>query len=184
MTRDDRIVVGYHGTSDDRAARILSTGRFTPSRNDYDWLGHGIYFWEHAPLRAWQWARQKYRDRATVIEAQISLRHCVDLADVRYTMVLRSAYHSLREAFAKERKTLPLNRNKARCLDCLVINYLTSYVLPECQTVRAPFLEGDPIYEGSNLFTQSHIQLVVRDDQCIESKPRRVAQEVLDGLQF
>jgi len=88
----------------------------------------------------------------------------------------------LREAFLRNRTSLPVNRNKARFLDCLVINYLTSYVLPECETVRAPFLEGDPVYEGSMLLNQSHIQLVVRNENCIITKPKRIEQEVIDGL--
>src|SRR2546426_9818552 len=59
MLRDERVVVAFHGTSADQVETILASGAFTPSRNDYDWLGHGVYFWEHAPLRAWQWAKQK-----------------------------------------------------------------------------------------------------------------------------
>jgi hypothetical protein len=53
-------------------------------------------------------------------------------------------------------------------LDCLVVNYLTTFILPECDTVRAPFLEGEPVFEGSNLLTQSHLQLVVRHDTVIQ----------------
>ena len=183
MVRDHRVVIGFHGTSEDRAEAILRSGEFTPSKNDYDWLGHGVYFWEHAPLRAWQWARQKYRDRAAVIEATIELGACLDLTDLRYTSALRLSYEMLREAFLRNRTPLPLNRNKARFLDCLVINYLTSYILPECETVRAPFLEGDPIYEGSMLLNQSHVQLVVRSKTCI-TKPNRIYQEVINGLQL
>jgi hypothetical protein len=184
MVRDHRVVVGFHGTSVDRAETIVYAGEFIPSKNDYDWLGHGVYFWEHAPLRAWQWARQKYRDRAAVVEATIELGYCLDLTDLRYTSALRLSYERLREAFLKNRTPLPLNRNKARFLDCLVINYLTNFVLPECETVRAPFLEGDPIYDGSMLLTQSHVQLVVRSQACIMTKPKRIDQEVINGLRF
>lgn len=31
------------------------------SRNDYDWLGNGIYFWEDSYQRAFQWALQSWR---------------------------------------------------------------------------------------------------------------------------
>jgi len=179
--RDDRIVVGFHGTSIERAQSVLASGRFVRSQNDYDWLGHGVYFWEHAPLRAWQWARQKYRDRAAVLEAAIALGLCLDLSDVRYTHAVRLAYENLREAYIKAGKPLPANRNKARLLDCLVLNYLTTHILPECETVRAPFLEGDPIYDGAVLCRQSHIQLVVRAHSCILSKPKLASEEIIDG---
>lgn len=77
MLRESRIVVGYHGTSKYRAARILASGKFIPSENDFDWLGHGIYFWEYGPMRAWQWAKQKHRGEAAVIRAEIELGTCL-----------------------------------------------------------------------------------------------------------
>ena len=177
MLRDGRIVVGYHGTDMGRARKVLATGRFAPSENDYDWIGHGVYFWEFAPLRAWQWARRRYGSDASVIEAQIELGYCLDLTDVRFTDSLRAAYEGLREAHARTGTPLPVNRGKARCLDCLVINYVCSAILPECETVRAPFLEGDPIYDGSALLTQSHVQLVVRSSSCIRPLLRVLNEE-------
>lgn len=177
MLRDARVVVGYHGTRLDRAEEIESIGRFSPSKNDYDWLGHGIYFWEFAPLRAWQWARSKHGSDASVIEAQIELGHCLDLTDIRFTGFLSSAYEGIREAYARTGAALPVNRGKAHCLDCLVINYLCGVIIPECETVRAPFLEGEPIYNGSALLAQSHVQIVVRDDARIRRSLRRLSKE-------
>ncbi len=52
-----RTIFGYHGC--DRAvADPVLTGRqqLGPSSNEYDWLGSGIYFWEHGPSRALEWA--------------------------------------------------------------------------------------------------------------------------------
>ena len=34
------------------AAVLLRGEPLQPSENDYDWLGRGIYFWEHGPQRA------------------------------------------------------------------------------------------------------------------------------------
>src|SRR5579863_6459375 len=99
MKKDSRLVFGYHGTRLGRADTIVSLGRFTPSANDYDWLGHGIYFWEHAPARAWQWAREKYGSEGAVIEAKIRLGFCLDLTDVGFTDALRAAYQGIREAY-------------------------------------------------------------------------------------
>jgi len=140
MHNDSRIVLGYHGTRLDRAATILSTGKFIPSANDYDWLGHGIYFWEHAPFRAWQWARERYGSEGAVVAAKIRLGFCLDLTDIPFTDALKAAYQGIREAYILANRILPENKGKAPRLDCLVINYLTEYILPECDTVRAPFL--------------------------------------------
>jgi hypothetical protein len=162
LAESNRIVTGYHGTSLQTAASILRGGTLELSQNDYDWLGHGVYFWEHAPYRAWDWAKQKYGSDAAVIEAEIRLGHCLDLTDIRYTKAITLAFDGLREAYAARKLAMPVNRGKARRLDCLVINYVAEYVLPECETVRAPFLEGLPIFEGSALLSASHIQIVVR----------------------
>jgi hypothetical protein len=183
ILRDTRSVQAYHGTSVERAEIILSSGQFIPSKNDYDWLGHGVYFWEHAPVRAWEWAKRKHRDRATVMEATIRLGFCLDFTDSRYTSALRISHERIREAYAKTGTKLPVNRNKANFLDCLVINYLATYIFPECETVRAPFLEGEPVYLGSALLTQSHIQVVVRNLTCIEPGFRQLPPEGAHGLE-
>ena len=43
----DRTIIAYHGCDRAVAERLLEGHRFTPSQNDYDWLGRGIYFWEY-----------------------------------------------------------------------------------------------------------------------------------------
>ena len=177
MYKDPRVVLGYHGTSRKVGDTIMSTGKFIPSKNDFDWLGHGIYFWEHAPRRAWHWAKEKHGADGVVIEARINLGFCVDLCDVGFTDALKSAYEGLREASILSSTPLPVNKGKARRLDCLVINYLTTFILSECDTVRAPFLEGDPIFAGSEFLTQSHLQLVVRNESAIEPGFRLMNEE-------
>ena len=58
----DRFVLGYHGCDRSIMNDVL-TGKqdLRVSRNDYDWLGNGIYFWEDSYQRAFQWALQSRR---------------------------------------------------------------------------------------------------------------------------
>jgi hypothetical protein len=49
-------IYGFHGTNIDSAKSILEKG-FEQSQKRYDWLGDGIYFWQDAPERAWEWAK-------------------------------------------------------------------------------------------------------------------------------
>ena len=77
MDKLSRIVVGYHGCEEEFARDLLLESvkipEWKPSRNSWDWLGHGIYFWEYTPARALRWARERYeserkearRDRRT-----------------------------------------------------------------------------------------------------------------------
>ena len=64
--------IGFHGTSAEAARRILSTG-FEISRNEYDRLGDGAYFFQDAPARALGWARRRFGDDAAVIGAEMTL---------------------------------------------------------------------------------------------------------------
>src|SRR2546422_8161850 len=48
-----RIVVGYHGCDAAVAEQVLAGKlQLKPSGNAYDWLGNGIYFWEHGQQRS------------------------------------------------------------------------------------------------------------------------------------
>jgi hypothetical protein len=81
----DRLVVAYHGTSRAIAERIFAGEPFGVSRNDHDWLGAGIYFWEGGADRARKWATEKHRADAAVVGALIQLGRCYDLMDTKYT---------------------------------------------------------------------------------------------------
>jgi hypothetical protein len=180
-----RIVFGYHGCLEPRATDLL-TGRMAiadwpQSENEWDWLGKGIYFWEHAPERALDWARKKTATVASggavpgVVGAIILLQDCLDLTNIAHTELLALAYEDAKKTYAEEGKELPENRGpdqarKARALDCLVVNWCVTNLTKEGQTVQAvrcPFLEGSPVYPGSGFRTESHIQIAVRDTSCI-----------------
>jgi len=53
MEKFARIIIGYHGCRQDFAEAILlgktPIAEWQQSQNAYDWLGEGIYFWEHSP---------------------------------------------------------------------------------------------------------------------------------------
>jgi hypothetical protein len=71
MEKFARIVVGYHGCTRTFADALLlgkiPIAQWNKSENAYDWLGEGIYFWEHSPGRALRWATEQFRRRAAVI---------------------------------------------------------------------------------------------------------------------
>jgi hypothetical protein len=172
LDRFARIVLGYHGCkpefSDDLISGKTSIQTWEPSRNPYDWLGHGIYFWEHAPERARDWGD------GGVVGAIIQLGSCLDLTDIRYTQLLGTHYQFIKNNYKRKGLVLPKNHGKGgklRDLDCLVINELIASLEVNSgirfQTVRSPFLEGQPAFRGSGILRESHIQIAVRDRECI-----------------
>lgn len=50
-------VLGFHGCDEKVANSVITgTAHLKPSRNKFDWLGEGIYFWENSPARALEYA--------------------------------------------------------------------------------------------------------------------------------
>lgn len=181
-----RIIVGYHGCDKAAAMRVLTAEEhLQPSDNDFDWLGRGIYFWEHAPRRALQFAReQKNRDKIEspmVLGAYINLGRCFDLTDVEHTAQLKTAFESFSEAFEETAAELPENKPAGnddhdllfRYRDCAVLNWYMKQLDKDSgnsydyQTVRGVFQEGSEAFDGSRIMKKSHIQIAVRDPACI-----------------
>ena len=52
-------ILGFHGCDASVARGVIGTGNhLKASRNEYDWLGSGVYFWENSPRRALEWVRE------------------------------------------------------------------------------------------------------------------------------
>lgn len=175
------LYIGFHGCDKSLAEEVLRGNRNLPkSQNEYDWLGHGIYFWENNEQRALQFAKEKaLRDSKTkdpfVIGAVIDLGYCLDLTDMSCLSELKQAYETLKKALA----TLPVNKNIGnnsdmllRNLDCAVIE--CEHAINETakvksfDSVRGVFVEGEKLYPGSGIQEKNHIQICVRNPNCIK----------------
>jgi hypothetical protein len=175
-----RLIVGYHGCTEEFARDFLlgtkKVHEWLPSTNTWDWLGHGIYFWEHAPERAMRWATEKHGPgggQPAVLGAVIQLGRCFDLLNEAVTAVLAEGFLGLLDTYVVQGKTLPENsgtERKRRDLDCMVINYSLDRLHEkemEYDTVRGAFLEGQPTYPGAGFARETHIQVAVRNPSCI-----------------
>lgn len=182
-------VLGFHGCDKSTGEKILGgkEPHLLRSEKKYDWLGHGIYFWEGNPSRAMAWALQRKTEKKIrtpfVLGAIIDLRHCLDLFDHDGIALVQQANSELVRDFKKSGLPMPENKgttpDKAgRMLDCAVLNALHQYRADrdeaEYDSVRAPFLEGNPIYDGAGFRSENHIQLCVRHPGCIKGYFRPV----------
>jgi hypothetical protein len=173
-------VLGYHGCDKAVGERILTGEPFKQSNNDYDWLGPGIYFWEANPLRGLDFAREARKRRTSnikqpfVIGAVISLGLCLDLTTTAGIEQVRTAHRDLAGLAAASRVELPQNAPDGlqRQLDCAVIQMVHTIRRDRkdqpVDTVKGVFVEGPPIYEGSGFFERTHIQIAVRNRECIK----------------
>lgn len=109
------IVLGYHGCDREVGESILAGNtNLKPSKNKHDWLGHGIYFWENNPKRAWDWAKfmstsPAFEGRVKepfAIGAAIDLGNCLDLTESESLGLVKTSYNEL--AFMSEIFKVPL----------------------------------------------------------------------------
>ena len=53
------LIVGFHGCDKKvRDSIIIGKSTLKASNNQYDWLGHGMYFWENNQQRALNFAKE------------------------------------------------------------------------------------------------------------------------------
>lgn len=182
--------IGYHGCSQETADAVLLRGEnLKPSTNEYDWLGHGIYFWLDSPERAFQWAKNK--THPAVIGAVINPGHCLNLADSNNIQSVQEAYQALSDAY--ERLGMPLPKNKSpdkqglllrRTLDCKVIEVVHELRLLAREqgfdSVLGVFEEGSPMFPGAAMKEHTHVQIAVRNPANILGyfRPARLSEDL------
>jgi hypothetical protein len=180
-------VLGYHGCDREVAESLLNGAPFDSSQNDWDWLGHGVYFWEVNPVRGLEFAHVLQRWRAEngrlpqirepyVIGAVVDLGFCLDLFSSSGTEAIARAYGDFVAHCTEAGIPVPENSGGTdlpyRNLDCAVINHLHNIRkqagLAAFDSVRGPFIEGGTIYPGSGFRRKTHIQICIRNLACIK----------------
>lgn len=182
-------VIGFHGCDKAIGEKIIAGEEsLRPSKNSYDWLGHGIYFWENNPTRAFEYATEVKNnpkmcsekiETPFVVGAVIDLGECFNLLDSKFLQAMKLGYTALKKWTKKNHSPLPVNKTVGnscslilRQLDCAVVEYV--HYLRKIQdekpfdSVRAVYREGAPIYDGTDICEKNHIQICVRNPNCIK----------------
>lgn len=180
--RHPSFVLGFHGTEKATVDAVISgkSAHLKKSEGKFEWLGHGVYFWENDPQRGLEWAQtgnaKKKIEHPAVIGAIIDLGHCLDLTTRIGLEEVKEAHITLQDIYDALDSVLPLNTGGKdkfkRELDCQVIQALHLYRkdkgLPKYDSVRAPFPEDAPLYEGAGFRQRNHIQIAVINTECIK----------------
>jgi hypothetical protein len=188
--RRSGLILGFHGCDQSLVDKVISgQTSLEPSKNNYDWLGHGIYFWEYSPSRALEFAEELRANPGksknpikipAVIGAVIDLGKCMDLLDFGNLQLVKEGYNRLNEIYRIAGKpTLPQNRKPKnskekllRELDCAVFETvhldMKSGKKEPFDSVRGVFSEGDDLYPDSGFKEKDHIQICIRNPNCIK----------------
>lgn len=101
------------------------------------------------------------------------------MLDAQYFDMVRKAHEVLLNAMTKYDLPMPFNRPLGqstdtilRDLDCSVINTIHENRkddrLRPFDSVRAAFIEGQPLYAGASFYDLNHIQICIRNPSCIK----------------
>jgi hypothetical protein len=175
------LVLGYHGCDNTIAQRIVAGhDDLNPSDNNYDWLGAGIYFWEDSHGRALRWAQSQAAGQKSavkipaVVGAIIDLGNCLNLIDSEHLALVKAAHGAYLELCHASGLKPVENKGKnlrARYLDKAVFETLHKLREQENQepfdSVRAFFIEGEPLYLNAGLRSLDHIQICIRSPRKI-----------------
>lgn len=183
---DPGLLIGFHGCDEDVRNRIISGESLRASKNNWDWLGSGIYFWQGNYERALHYAKNpppKVKIKTpSVLGAVFTLGNCLDLTDKKWLDHVKYSFDTVKRSFEAVRTPLPENVNTIdapnsndriiRKLDCIVINSLHDEFeksdLPPFDSVRGVFFEGEPLYDGAGFHEKTHIQICIRNPNCIK----------------
>ncbi len=175
-------IVGFHSCDREVGLKVLNGfDELIPSKNSWDWLGAGVYFWEQNPYRSTEYAEESAAKKQFnkkpirnpfVLGAIIDLGNCFNLTESASLKILSESYQGLQQLMKESGKKMPVNNGNNRALDCAVIEFLhesnSKLGAPEYDTVRCAFSEGEEVYPGSAITSRLHIQICVRNLSCIK----------------
>lgn len=191
------LMLGFHGCDESvRNQLVTKPDIVKKSQEIFDWLGNGFYVWENNYERAYKWALDKKArgtlDIPSVVGVVYQLDYCLDFTDSEFIDILSSYYNLMKDDLLFTGKELPKNKDLPkdkyhdlilRELDCAVIEYLHQKIDEQIiadisaksfsefrhfDTIRGIFTEGGPAFDGAGIQTKNHIQICIRNLNCIK----------------
>ena len=175
-------ILAYHGCDRELGEKVLAGEQgLEPSKNSYDWLGHGIYFWEDDWKRADEWAKERMKLPKSTIKDPFVIGAVIDLGCNLSMMrrndmeIVKRGYKALKKLQSLRGESLPENTGGSdrfkRELDCKVIQIVHAIRKAkkeqEFETVRGVFFEGEEAYPDSGFRSKNHVQVCVRNPKRI-----------------
>lgn len=189
-----QLVVVHHGC-DITLRDDLVSGRvahLTHSKNKYDWLGSGAYFFENDFERALLFAQNSHESpdkrytavpiaTPAVVGAVLRVSHWLDMTTQSGIGDYLDALEPMLRGFEQAGTAAPTNHAASdddkdvivRELDRSVFDFihqarLSKPQLPDFQAVRGVFKQGKPLSGHSGFQENTHIQIALRENSCVQ----------------
>lgn len=190
-------MLGFHGCDlSVRDNLVTNPDKVNKSQEKFDWLGNGFYIWENNYARAYKWAENKQKSgriqTPSVVGIVYQLDYCLDFTDSEFIELLPVYYELMKSDLSVANKKIPENKDLPkdkshdlifRELDCAVIEYMHQKISEQIKldiekkgfsgykhfdSARGIFTEGGPIFEGAGIQSKNHIQVCIRNLNCIK----------------
>jgi len=170
----------------------MCQAEFVSEHSDDHWLGNGLYFFQDAPYRAWEWTetylpgRKKVQAETAVVRAviEVNKRELIDLLDIQWMEVIKREYQYQLKAYKEIQNSAPKQqsimsqlqtKNKVisapHRLDCDIIDSTVRLLKSRglnIRATRAAFIEGEALFKNAHLYDRAHVQIVVHDYSIIK----------------
>lgn len=151
----------FHGTDLDSARGIEAEQKFSPTLNEKEYLGDGVYFFENSKWHAIDWARRKCQkngfESLAVLNATINLGKCLDLSNYDHRRIVKQVVTSYKKWGVND---VP---------DGVAINIIHK----KCNIDSARGVHVTPeigkIFEGSDFFDYSYLMICVKNKDNISN---------------
>jgi len=208
---EGRLLVAYHGcditTRDDLVSGKLA--HLDHSKNPYDWLGPGAYFFEGDAERALMFANASHNNPTkmytarpigtpAVVGAVLSVQRWLDMTTQEGIHEFTLAYPALLSGLAATGSPVPKNAAAGeddadiilRKLDNAVFTFIhdiranSSPPSPSFQAVRGAFYQGAEVAPKSGFRAGTHVQIALRDNSCVEGWFLARGNKLLNEAQY
>ncbi len=177
-------VILFHGCDETVRDKIVksSTEHLWHSAARWEWLGDGMYFWENSYDKALEWANyikdhpipnnSSKISKPSVLGAMVDLKNCLDFLDAKYLKLLKVSYDMIKDSPKLPKNSGTTEDMTIRKLDYYVIQNIHTFTeksgLPQFDSVRSIFWEGDKPYPDAGFRDKNHIQVCIRNKECIK----------------
>lgn len=207
---EGRLLVAYHGcditTRDDLVSGKLA--HLDHSKNPYDWLGPGAYFFEGDVERALMFATASHSHPArlytakpvgtpAVVGAVLRVQRWLDMTTQEGINEFALAYPAMLAGLAASGSPVPQNAAAGddadiilRKLDNAVFTFIHDIrknshpALQLFQAVRGAFHQGAEVAPRSGFHKGTHVQIALRDNTCVEGWFLRKGDRLLAQSQY
>lgn len=117
-------MIGFHANYVEECERFLSEESYMiDSKTDTEYLGRGMYFWEHKSNAEWWQKTKKSASASMIVSAELSLENALDLTDDDVCKRLNLMFSYINKAvvkkIARERNRTDANGAMGIILDSL-----------------------------------------------------------------